>query len=389
MIYLNNAATTYPKPRSVNQALVAAWQLPPESPFRSSSFKEGNDVMSVCRKNLGLLLGISNFERIYFSSGATDSINRIFGGLELSGLPVVITSTEHNSVLRPLFNNPILAENIHVVDCDGNGKVSPDDIESVLAECSKSKNLRNVSCSGLLILNHCSNVTGAVQEAKRIGEICHKYGFLFMLDVSQSAGCIPIKADSWGVDLLVFTGHKSLFGPQGTGGYYAIKEIMLKPYLFGGTGLDSSRIVYEDSNDYEYEVGTQNIVGIAGLNAGVEYVLGRGIEHIESEEIEKMTRMYDSLSKNPNVTLYGNIQDNRGPVMSFNVKGMKPSDVGYILQNAYDITVRTGLHCSPLIHRALHTEKEGTVRVSISDLTSWSDVEGFLNAVNEISDASH
>ncbi|MCD8290673.1 MAG: aminotransferase class V-fold PLP-dependent enzyme [Prevotella sp.] len=382
MIYLNNAATTYPKPRPVTEALVAAWQLPPESPFRSTSFQGENDVMTACRKNLGRLFGISDYERIYFTSGATDSINRVFGGLDLLDLPIVVTCTEHNSVLRPLFNNPMLSKNMHIVDCDDKGRVLPESIEKVLANCDAYKRQFGIEYSGLMVMNHCSNVTGAVQEAERVGEICRKHGFLFILDVSQSAGCIPISVDKWGVDVLAFTGHKSLFGPQGTGGYYVRRGLFFRPIMFGGTGVDSNRLVYS-GEDFEYEVGTQNIVGITGLNAGVRYVLDRGVENIEREEQEKITYLYEEMSKIQDIVVYGNATDNKGPVMSFNIKGIPPSDVGFILQNAYDITVRTGLHCSPLIHRAIHS-KGGTVRVSISDLSSWEDVKELLRAISKI-----
>ncbi|MCD8202988.1 MAG: aminotransferase class V-fold PLP-dependent enzyme [Prevotella sp.] len=381
MIYLNNAATTYPKPQCVTEALVSAWALPPESPYRSTSYQGENDVLTACRKNLGKMFGILDYERIYFTSGATDAINRVFGGLDLLDLPIVVTCTEHNSVLRPLFNNAMLSKNLHIVDCDDKGRVLPERVEKVLASCEAYKLPMGVKYTGLLVLNHCSNVTGAVQDAERIGEICRKYGFLFMLDVAQSAGCIPIKADEWGVDVLAFTGHKGFFGPQGTGGYFVRRGLFFRPMMYGGTGVDSNRLVYT-GDDFEYEVGTQNIVGITGLNAGARYVLDKGVAEIEKEEQEKMAYLYEELSKNPNVILYGNATDNKGPVMSFNIKGIPPSDVGYILQNVYDITVRTGIHCCPLIHRAIHSQ--GTVRVSISDVTSVNDVEELLRAIIQI-----
>ncbi len=380
MVYLNNAATTYPKPQSVLDAQIAAWQFPPDNPFRSSSFNNGKDVFTTCRENLGLLLGISETERIFFTSGATESLNRLFCGLELSGMPVVTTQTEHNSVLRPLFNHPDIKKNLHIVPCNGLGKVLPDNIERQLKELTPTY---TTEYAGLLVVNHCSNVTGTLQDAKTIREIAHNHHFLFMLDVSQSAGCLPVQADLWNVDLLAFTGHKSLFGPQGTGGYFVRKGIPFKPVTFGGTGRDSSRLTYEDG-DYEFEVGTQNAAGIAGLNAGVCYILNKGIEQIQAEEHKKMVRLYHTLSSFSQLILYGTEDENQGPLLSFNIKGMKPYDVGYILQNAYGITLRTGLHCSPLIHKALHTETTGTLRVSISDLTTDKDIDDFIQAIKEI-----
>lgn len=378
MVYLNNAATTYPKPESVIKALADAIQTPPSNPFRST---EGNGCfLDELRKLLGILFGISDTGRIYFSAGATDSLNRILGGMELYGLPVVTTVTEHNSVLRPLFNNPLLSCNISFVSCGDSGEIKPDEVDDIL--CRVSENVIDRPFSGLFIINHCSNVTGFIQDVKSIGKIVHDHGFVFMLDISQSAGCIPIKADEWGVDILAFTGHKSLFGPQGTGGYYVRRGLNFRPVQFGGTGRDSSQLVYTD--DYEFEVGTQNIFGLTGLKAGVEYVLGRGLDNIMSTESKKIKWLRNRLNEISGIILYGKKELEYGPLLSFNVRGLSSSDVGYILQNSYDITVRTGLHCSPLIHKALQSEKYGTVRVSISDMTKDEDMEKFVSSITDI-----
>ncbi len=383
MIYLNNSATSFPKPKSVIDAINSSLLSPPENQFRSGSKSEENDSLETCKKSLGKLLGIKNTNRIFLCSGATDAINRIFFGLELEKTPIVVTSTEHNSVLRPLFNSEKTRSNLHIVDCDERGKVDLDSLEKIIQEASKKKD-KNSVYSGLLVLNHCSNVTGAIQKAKAIGKIAHSYEFLYMLDISQSAGCIPIDIDSWGVDIMAFTGHKALFGPQGTGGYYVREELFFSPMLYGGTGRDSRQLLYMTQNDFEYEVGTQNLTGFIGLNAGIEYVLNKGVENIFIEEKKKMLFLYSELKKNPKIIIYGNETENLGPLLSLNIMGLKAKDVGYILENAYSITVRTGLHCSPLIHRALNTQEDGTLRVSISDLTSKEDIQAFINAINEI-----
>ena len=355
MIYLNNAATTFPKPPSVLEAVTAALAEPPVSPLRSNG--DGEDLLTGLRRLLGRLFNISDWERIFFCSGATDAVNRIVDGL--SWKSEGFTMDSHNSVLRPLANK----------------LVASDDGEY-----------------NFLFLNHCNNVTGEICDIPRTWRARKKgSGDLLMVDASQSAGCIPIDVDGWGVDILVFTVHKSLYGPMGTGGYYVRRGIDLWPSQFGGTGRDSQVIEYAEG-DWEYEVGTQNMPGLAGLKAGVEYVLERGVENILKKEQQMTQQLIDELGNIPGVKLYvapmyrrnAKVNKRQGPVVSFNIKGLKPSDVGYILQNSYGITVRTGLHCAPLVHEQLRTARYGTVRVSLSDLTTWQDLEALITAVREI-----
>ena len=355
MIYLNNAATSFPKPPSVIEAMKMDLDSPPVSPLRSNA--QGNDLLTDMRKLFGTLLNISDWERIFFCSSATDAINRILGGKEWT---IVATSDNHNSVLRPLLNGH------HPVKI-----ISPSSVFDTLPNGS------------LLILNHCSNVTGKMIDVPSIVRQAHQQGFLVMLDASQSAGCIPIDVDRWGIDILVFTGHKSLFGPTGTGGYYIHRSIQLHPTQFGGTGRDSSIIKYEN-DEWEYEVGTQNMVGLAGLKAGVEYVLGRGVGCIFHRLQSETNWLINELRGIEKVILYSEGGEKQGPVISFNIEGLLPSDVGYILQNSYDMTIRTGLHCSPLIHQQLGTHEHGTVRVSLSDFTTHEELETFIRAIHEI-----
>lgn len=375
MAYLNNAATTYPKPQSVTDALTAAWVSPPVTPYRSNDPAGRGDLFDRCRRNAGQLLGLADTERIFFTGGATDALNRLFGGLDLAGRPVVVTETEHNSVLRPLFNRPDRADNpVRVVPCDESGRVSAETVKEVLAGLPEE---------GLFVLNHCSNVTGAVQDVRAISEAVHRRRYRLLLDVSQSAGCLPVRGDEWEVDMLAFAGHKNLFGPLGTGGCYVRRDVPLRPLFYGGTGVDSHRLLYEDG-DYEYEVGTQNALGIAGLNAGIEFVLRRGVDRIMEEGERHIRRIRRVLATLPNVRVYGDEAVCRGPLLSFNIERMNPEDVAYILENGYHVTLRAGLHCSPLIHQALGTESRGTLRVSLSCLTPPKDIDRFLEAVEEI-----
>ena len=377
MIYLNNAATTYPKPQCVQKAYTAAISEPPVSQFRSMDSRHGGDIFDACRKKLGQIFQVKEYDRIYFSSGATDSMNAVISGLRLFESRIITTRMEHNSVLRPLFNmgrNGSEGEReLIFVDCKPDGKVEPSAIDAAIT-----------GDGGVIIINHCSNVTGTVQDMETIGRIAKKHHLIFVADVSQSAGCLPVHADQWGVDILVFTGHKSLFGIQGTGGYYIRKGIDIPPFRYGGTGKNSLLLTYEKGS-YEYEVGTQNTPGIAALNAGAGYVLNRGISNIMERDRMLIRTIYYGLKEMPNVILYGEDTQLHGPVISFNIMGLKPADVAYILQNGYDITVRAGFHCAPLIHDSLGTKEYGTVRVSVSDLNREEEIRQFLEAVRTIS----
>lgn len=374
MIYLNNAATTYPKPQCVLDAHAAALCALPSSQYRSAAKSFGTDVFTACRESLGKLFHITDADRIFFSSGATDSANRIINGLYAGGQcteysKIIVTQTEHNSILRPLMNHEVFKNNIVVLPCDNTGKV---DITKL-----------NHPTQGVLFINHCSNVTGKIQDMKAAVKAAKEAGLLVIADVSQSAGCVPIDAEEWGLDGLIFTGHKSLFGVQGTGGYYIRRGLNIKPMLYGGTGRDSSQLTYENG-DYEFEAGTQNAPGIAALYAGVSYVLETGAETIAKWEQELMKQLYADLLGIEGVTLYGSADNTHGPVMSFTISGLKASDVTYILQSGYEIITRAGLHCAPLIHEAMGTKADGTVRVSVSPFTTQSEIGDFTKAVKEI-----
>ncbi|MGN0361789.1 MAG: aminotransferase class V-fold PLP-dependent enzyme [Bilifractor sp.] len=400
MIYLNNAATSYPKPQCVQKAYAAALAALPAGQFRSGAENGGDDYFVLCRKNLGTLLGIADTQRIFFTSGATESLNLLIRGCSCRACQFVTTAQDHNSVLRPLFNlTP--GEKPEVLPCDRYGLVHPADLESLLARNRQSDEpqLR------VLILSHCSNVTGAIQNIAELSEIAKKYGLTVILDASQSAGCMEVQTDTWGIDALAFTGHKSLMGVQGTGGMYIRRGTPIWPVKFGGTGRDSSRLVYplqrvsgdmqpdnghldpELADTFEYEVGTGNGPGIAALAAATGWILEKGLSAIEEKEYAYIRTLYENLGTISGVTLYGDPIHNRGPVLSFNIRGMKASDVSYILQNSYGIVTRCGLHCAPLIHDQISADQNGTVRVSVSWYTSDADLKALLQAVRDLAAA--
>jgi len=218
MTYLNNAATSWPKPATVRAAISSAMESVPIGQLRSCL--DGEDVFDVCRRRLAALFHFSDPSRIFFTSGATEALNILISGLPLAGKPVLVTQTEHNSVLRPVYNHPALRKQVRVIPCDPDGRVRVEDVERMMkAHAAETETADASGCSGLIIVNHCSNVTGAVQDMKAICDIARRQGFLTLTDASQSAGCLPVDMDGWMTDMLVFTGHKSLLGPQGTGGY--------------------------------------------------------------------------------------------------------------------------------------------------------------------------
>ncbi len=374
MIYFNNAATTYPKPQCVQDACTAVFHKLPEGQYRSTESSGRGDIFSDCREKLGRLFGIREDKRIHFTSGSTEALNKILYGLRIPAGQILTTVTEHNSVLRPLYNMPSVKGEPVIVPCDKIGRVSP---EAIKQKITADKNIRAV------IINHCSNVTGYIQEMDEIAGMVKERGLLLIVDISQSGGCIPVDADGWGADALAFTGHKSLFGIQGSGGYYVRSGIPFSPMFFGGSGKDSERLIYDEEN-YEYDTGTQNGMGAAALSAGADYILDRGVETIQVGEQEKIGYLYQELSGNTKIVTYGKEKENKGPVFSFNIRGLAASDTAYILQNGYGIVTRAGLHCAPLIYAYLGTEKNGTVRAGISDLNTWAETEEFVRAVREI-----
>ena len=292
---------------------------------------------------------------------------------------MITTATEHNSVLRPLYNKNGKREGPRIVPCDGNGFVDPDRVREAAKKMPAL--LRRA-----IVLNHCSNVTGAVQDVRAISSIAKEYGFLFVLDCSQSAGCIPVDADTWGVDALAFTGHKSLLGLQGTGGYYVRPELSFLPAKFGGTGRDSRKLVYSAA-DYEYEPGTQNGPGIAALKAACGVLLSRGIQTVCAYEGRLRELLVDQMGLIRGVRVLGAHPDEQhryGPVVSFTVNGLKSADVSYILQNSYGILTRAGLMCAPLIHPYLGTASDGVVRVSFSPLTKEEELQKLVDALKDI-----
>lgn len=370
MFYLNCAATSWPKPPCVEQAVSASLlALPCEG--QRSSLGGGDDTTGRCRRALAALLGAKDPARIFFTSGATEAFNLALRGLPLAGRRVVVSATEHNAVLRPLYalHDTNL---ITVVPCDADGMVDPAAIADVVTG--------DTAC---VILNHTSNVTGTMQDIEAAGRAIKAKapGTLFIVDAAQSAGAIPIDVERAKVDMLVFTGHKSLFGPTGTGGFWLRPGTPMVASKFGGTGTEGDSAVPKEPEIFE--VGTQNLPGIAGLCAGAEYVLETGVATVTKRTAARAAQLRNTLAALPGVTVYGGGAAHRAGVISFNVGALSPADTAYILQHAYHIVVRSGFQCAPFIMPAIGAPK-GVVRASFSHLTPDGDLEAFAGAVQEI-----
>lgn len=375
MIYLDNAATTYPKPESVYQAMDDCMRNYGANPGRSGhklALKAGRGIYNT-RELVCKLFNIDNPMRVTFTRNATESLNLAIKGVLNSGDHVITTSMEHNSVIRPVMG--LQNKNITntIVDCDSRGNISIDDLEAAIKDNTK-----------LIVISQASNVTGNIVDIQKIGSICRENDVVFLVDAAQSAGVLDIDVVRDNIDLLAFPGHKGLLGPQGTGGLYIKEGIDIMHMMEGGTGSKSEMLYQPTIVPDRYESGTPNTPGIIGLGAGVEYVL-ENIDTIRKHENEITQYMLEKLEKLDRITIYGNKRGvERSAVVSINIGEIDSSEVSYILDQGYSIAVRAGLHCAPLAHKTLGTIKQGTVRFSFGPFTTKLDVDQAINALEEI-----
>lgn len=338
---------------------------------------ETEEVVMDCRKTLmELFNGDGDSDRLTFSYNASDSLNMVIQGLANKGDHVITTTLEHNSVLRPLYHLTMdgTIETTHV-PFDDNGYIHPDDIKKEI-----KKNTR------MVIINHCSNVIGTLQPLEEIGKICKEAGVLFIVDGSQSAGAVKVDMQKMGIDIFVFTGHKCLMGPTGIGGSYIMEGVPVRGTRFGGTGVRSAVKTHLSEFPYRMECGTLNLVGVAGLLKGTKWVIEQGIENLHKKEMKLWKKLRDGIKDHENVTTYcADIEENRNPVLSINIKGFDSGDVGTILDVDYNIAVRTGLQCAPLVHVGIGTDKmHGTVRFSVGPFNTENDIDTAIEAVKDI-----
>jgi len=379
MIYLDNAATTWPKPHGVAEAVLSYMQHVGASPGRASHqlAVEASRIVYDTREALAQLFGVADPLRIVLTANATEALNLVLFGYLNPGDHVVTSSMEHNAVMRPLRHLESLGVELTVVPCSPEGTLDPRDVEKAIRPNT-----------ALIVINHASNVVGTILAVAEVGALARRHELLLLVDSAQTAGAYPVNMSEMQIDLLAFTGHKGLFGPQGTGGLCLGERVdisRLRPLKRGGTGSHSE---FEEQPDFlpdKYESGTENGAGIAGLGAGVRIVLERGVENIRSYEEMLTARLLAGLLDIPAVRVYGTLNARRQTaVVSFNVDGMEPSDVGLRLDEEYAVMCRVGLHCAPAAHRTIGTYPRGTVRFSLSYLNTAAQVDAALEAVRDI-----
>ncbi|MCL0076648.1 aminotransferase class V-fold PLP-dependent enzyme [Dehalococcoidia bacterium] len=378
MIYCDNAATSWPKPKAVYQAMDRFMNQVGANPGRSGhrlSIESGR-VVYEARELLARLFNIDDPLRIIFTSNATEALNLAINGILHPGDHAITSSMEHNSVMRPLRALQERGVELTVVSCSKEGFLDPGGIEKAIKPNTR-----------LIVLNRASNVVGTLLPVSKVGAIARRHGVLFCIDAAQSAGAYPLDVSFTKVDLLAFTGHKSLFGPQGTGGLYVRQgvEDVVEPLMRGGTGSRSDSEHQPDFLPDKYESGTPNTVGLAGLGAGVQFVLSQGVDALREKEEKLMHHLIEGLGAIPGVTLYGS-GDAREQVavLSFNIAGIASSEVAMRLEEEYDILCRPGLQCAPIAHRTLGTFPGGTVRVSPGYFTTEDEVDIVIKAVCNI-----
>ena len=375
MIYFDSAATSLPKPQEVAKAMVDALGSMGNAGrgVNEASFNAARTVFQV-RTQLMKLFGGEDPSCFAFTSNSTEALNTAIKGTLEPGNHVITTVLEHNSVLRPLFEMRDRGVEVTYLPCSAKGMVYPDQFREAIKE-----NTRAIICT------HASNVTGNVLDIKTIGQIAHERGLLFIVDASQTAGYIPINVQDMNIDILCFTGHKSLLGPQGTGGIYVKKGLIVRPLKSGGSGVQTYNERHPSQMPTALEAGTLNGHGIAGLGAALSFIERVGLENIQKKEAALMLYFYDKVSKIPGITIYGDFSLRaRCPIVSLNINRLDSAVAGDELFNTYGISVRTGAHCAPLMHKALGTTEQGAVRFSFSQFNTKEEIDKAIDALKEL-----
>ena len=379
MIYLDNAATTQRKPQQVLDAVVQAMTtMGNASRGAHGSALEAARAVYNTRAKLAKLSGCSRADHVVFTSNSTEALNIAIRGTLNPGDHVISTDLEHNSVLRPLY----LLEETGVISLDfvpanRQGQVDYADFERLL-----KPNTRAIVCT------HASNLTGELLDIRRIGAFAKQKGLLLIVDASQTAGCVPIDMEAMGVDILCFTGHKGLYGPQGTGGLCIREGVEIRPFKVGGSGVQSYNPHQPEEYPTRLEAGTLNSHGIMGLSAALDFLAETGIPAIADYEHDLMYRFYNGVKDIPGVTVYGDFTPghNRTAVVALNIRDYDSSAVSDELAMGFDIATRPGAHCAPRMHRALGTQEQGAVRFSFSWFNTAVEVDEAIAAVKELAE---
>jgi cysteine desulfurase family protein len=383
MIYLDNAATSFPKPEPVFRAMDAFIRASAANPGRSGHRRavEAEAMINETRLLLSRLFGFSRPERIVFTLNATDALNMAIKGVLRPGDHAITSVLEHNSISRPL--NQLERDGVIALTrlpADANHQIDPGEVIKAFRPSTR-----------LVALTHASNVTGTIQDVGTIGPAVRERSAFFLVDASQSAGAVPIRFEKDCLDLLAFTGHKALLGPTGTGGLVVGERVEVSPWREGGTGGDSSSPVQPSEMPHRLEGGTPNVFGISGLREGVRLLLDRGVDNILAYERSLVAEFYGALRDPGMFSWYGAdrvIKERKGEgrvgLVGINLPGLAPAELAAILDERFDIAVRSGLHCAPYAHKHLGTYPEGLVRFSVGFLTTVEEVRQAASALDEI-----
>jgi cysteine desulfurase / selenocysteine lyase len=372
--YLDNAATTHPKPPSVYEAMLHAMERIGATPGRAAHrlAREADAMVAGARDKVARLLDIPDSNRVLFTKNATESINLALKGWLRPGDRVVISAMEHNAVVRPLDRLRVAGVAVETARCTRGGQI---DLEALRKHFLPPPRL--------LVLAHASNVNGVLQPVEEVAKLCREHAVPLLLDAAQTAGTQPISVSGWQLGMLACSGHKSLLGPPGVGILYIRPDLDVLPLMEGGTGSLSEEAAQPEYCPDRYESGTPNLPGVAGLAAGIDFIAARGTDSILRHELRLAAMLEKGLDALPGVGVLK--PDVRGTsAVSFIIDGLNPGDVGYLLDAGFDIAVRTGLHCAPLAHRTLGTFPEGTVRVSPGYSTTQDEIEYFLESVGSL-----
>lgn len=379
MIYLDHPATSWPKPPEVAAAMLNFLQNVGANPGRSGHrlSVEAARIVFAAREAVAELFGCEDALRVVFGANVTWALNQALHGYLRPGDHVITSGMEHNSMMRPLRDLERQGVEVSVVPCDQAGRLDAQRVEDALRDNTV-----------MVALNHASNVSGTILPVREVGEITRRRGIMLLVDAAQTGGTLPVDMRRDQIDLLAFTGHKGLLGPMGTGGLILGERVdlgRLRPVLQGGTGSRSESEIHPDFLPDRFESGTPNGVGLAGLNAGVRVVLARGVESIRAHEQRLCAQLLAELQQIGRARLYGPLDPGeRVAVVSFNLEGLEPSQVGLRLDEEFNILCRVGLHCSPAAHRSLGSLPRGTVRFGIGFYSSAEEVNAALRAVERI-----
>lgn len=377
MIYFDNAATSLIKPPEVAEAMIGALTSA-GNPGRGvhEAALSASRILYDARCALADLFGAESPGQIAFTANATQSLNTAIKGVLRPGDHVITTALEHNSVLRPLYEMEARGAELSIIASDSLGRIRYEDIETAIRP-----NTRAIVCT------HASNLTGNLVDVARIGAIAHAHGLLLIVDASQTAGVFPIDVQAMHIDILCFTGHKSLLGPQGTGGLYVRKGISVAPLMSGGSGIKTYSKTHPSDMPACLEAGTINTHGVAGLGAAIRYIQKTGIDTIREKELSLMRAFYDGVRTVPGVTVYGDFSaPQRCAIVSLNIRDYDSAEVSDALAQQYGIATRPGAHCAPLMHEALGTVHQGAVRFSFSHFNTMEEIKLAIAAVRELAE---